>query len=163
MAVKLFRIDDRLVHGQIMFSWMKEVGADTVVVADDAVAKDPVQQMCLKLVVPRSVNLIMKPIKEVAQELKEDKIPGNIILLLREPAGALELIKEGFTTEYINLGNISNSPSELPRKRLLKNIFAHQVDADSIRQLSAAGVKVAIQLIPGDPVTDALELINSNF
>lgn len=162
MPVTTFRIDDRLVHGQIMHAWLKESGADTILVADDAVAGDTTQQLFLKLVVPQSVRLFMKSIKDAAQAIK-DGVNSNVILLVRDPQSALTLLNEGVELNEINLGNISNSASESPRKRLLKNIFANQNDVDCLREIAKKGVNVTIRLLPTDAPINALELIEKNY
>ena len=162
MPVTILRIDDRLVHGQIMHAWLQDAGAKTILVADDAVATDATQQMCLKLVVPGSVALVMKSVKEAAADLMADRSEGNILAIVRNPKSALALLEEGFFIDTINLGNISNSPSKTPRKRLLKNIFVNEEDVDCLRAIAARGVEVAIRLIPTDPPMDALDLLNKN-
>ena len=41
--IKMLRIDDRLIHGQIAVVWSKELGVDRIVVANDKVAVNDVQ------------------------------------------------------------------------------------------------------------------------
>ncbi|MFA7503021.1 MAG: PTS sugar transporter subunit IIB, partial [Anaerovoracaceae bacterium] len=52
MNITVFRIDDRLIHGQVVTRWIGHAGAKRIVVIDDRVAADPTQQMLLKFAVP---------------------------------------------------------------------------------------------------------------
>ena len=38
--IKLVRVDHRFLHGQVVFSWIKTIGVDCILVANDEVAKD---------------------------------------------------------------------------------------------------------------------------
>ena len=69
MSVTTMRIDDRLIHGQIVTRWIADAQADTILIADDMAAGDATQQMLLKLVAPANINLLIKTINEAAQLL----------------------------------------------------------------------------------------------
>ena len=61
MVVSHMRIDDRLIHGQIVTAWISDSKAGEILVADDMAAKDPTQQMLLKLAVPaKQISRIQK-------------------------------------------------------------------------------------------------------
>ena len=60
MPIELVRIDDRLVHGQIVQGWLKVIDINKIVVVSDAVANDRMQQMLLAMAVPSSVELEIK-------------------------------------------------------------------------------------------------------
>ena len=51
------RIDDRLIHGQVMTQWIQHADANEVVIIDDGVAKDAFIQMIMKSSVPAKINL----------------------------------------------------------------------------------------------------------
>ena len=51
-----FRIDERLVHGQGQL-WIKTLGVNTVIVANDAAAADPMQQALMKAVIPKTIGM----------------------------------------------------------------------------------------------------------
>ena len=45
--LKYFRIDERLIHGQILQKWLKYIGCSNILVIDDETAKDPIIQSVL--------------------------------------------------------------------------------------------------------------------
>lgn len=162
MTVNLVRIDDRLIHGQIVYSWIESSKADTILIADDFAAVDKTQQLMLRLVAPKSMGFAIKSIEETVpylQELEDKKV----FIIVRNPESMLKLLDSGFTTDYVNLGNISASKSVTGRKTLLKNIHVEQNDVDCIKAIAEKGVKIEIQLVPDDKAIDAIELINKNY
>lgn len=119
MSVTTMRIDDRLIHGQIVTRWIADAQADTILIADDMAAGDATQQMLLKLVAPANINLLIKTINEAAQLLASSELDDKkVLLMLRNPATALALCNLGFHIDTINVGNISNARSETGRKKL---------------------------------------------
>ena len=56
MGIVLARIDDRLIHGQVMTSWLNYTGAGKIVVIDDATAKDSFLSMIIKTLVPANIK-----------------------------------------------------------------------------------------------------------
>src|SRR5450432_3227666 len=80
--IKLTRIDDRLVHGQVAFTWVPTLGADCLIVANDKVAKDEFQKMTLGLAKPAGTKLLIKSISETIAFLNDEKNNQLKILLL---------------------------------------------------------------------------------
>jgi len=75
----------------------------------------------------------------------------------------LKLLECGLEVKEVNLGNISQTKSEQPRKTLLKNIHVNQTDVDCLRAIANKGVNIYIQLIPDDRSTDAIDLLNNKY
>lgn len=161
MTVSLVRIDDRLIHGQIVHVWIEFSKAQTLLVADDTVVKDRMQQVMLKLAAPKTIKLELLSIKDAAEYIRTHD--ENIFLILRNPKTMLDLINEGIELKEINLGNISMTKSATGRKTLLKNIHVEQTDVDCLRAIAAKGVSIYIKLVPDDKPIDAIELINKNY
>src|SRR5215471_15082991 len=96
--VKLLRIDDRLVHGQVAFTWTPALGIDCLFVANDRVAKDEFLRMTLGLAKPAGVKLLIKTIADTIAWLNDGKNKGQQLLVLVDSvrdAHALALGVEG--------------------------------------------------------------------
>lgn len=91
MVVTHMRIDDRLIHGQIVTAWISDSKAEEILVADDMAAKDPTQQMLLKLAVPAKIKLAIVTVEKAAELLKEDQSDTKVLLIVRNPKTALDL------------------------------------------------------------------------
>lgn len=162
MNVTNFRIDDRLIHGQIVTQWIADSAAKRIVVADDRAAADPTQQMLLKLTVPGGISLDILTIADAAELLARDESEQNVLLIVRNPKAAYELVEAGFSPKSVNVGNISNSRSEVGRRRLLAFIYVEPDDVAYLRKLMERGIELEIRAVPADRPIDVDELLRKN-
>lgn len=159
MRISHMRMDDRLIHGQIVTAWIKEAQADTILLADDKAAKDPTQQMILKFAVPNGIKLLIVTMKEAYQIICDDSQKGTALLIVRNPETAYELFSMGYHIDSINVGNISNSRSKTGRTRLLSNIYVEQNDADYLRKIHELGIRLDVRAVPTDRSINGMELL----
>lgn len=159
MGVTLMRIDDRLIHGQIVTAWIADAKANNIVVADDAAGNDATQKMLLQLTTPQHITLYVKTVVEALELLDSDEIKGNTLLLVRNAKIANQLMEGGFKIDVINIGNISNSKSDTGRKRLLPYIYVEEQDVENLKDISERGVKLDVRAVPGDRSIDGIKLI----
>lgn len=160
MVVSHMRIDDRLIHGQIVTAWISDSKAGEILVADDLAAKDPTQQMLLKLAVPAKIKLQIMTIADAAEVLKSDQSETKMLLIVRNPKTALELFERGFYIESVNVGNISNSRSAVGRKRLLPYIYVEPADVENLKAIAAKNIRLDVRAVPNDKSMDGLALIS---
>ena len=147
MGIVLARIDDRLIHGQVMTSWLNYTGAGKIVVIDDATAKDSFLSMIIKTLVPANikteVTTLEKSVEVVAALPKNEKV----ILLSKTPEAYVNLVKNGITLEKINIGGMGARPG---RKTLYRNISASEEEMNQLKELTELGLAVEIQMVAED-------------
>ena len=147
MGIVLARIDDRLIHGQVMTSWLNYTGAGKIVVIDDATAKDSFLSMIIKTLVPANikteVTTLEKSVEVVAALPKNEKV----ILLSKTPEAYVNLVKNGIALEKINIGGMGARPG---RKTLYRNISASEEEMNQLKELTDLGLAVEIQMVAED-------------
>ncbi|MXQ72602.1 PTS transporter subunit IIB [Clostridiaceae bacterium DONG20-135] len=163
MNITVMRIDDRLIHGQIVTKWIDYANAKKIIVVDDKAAGDPMQQMLLKLAVPSGVKLEILTKADALKMIQEDTSSINVLLMVRNPKEANSLLEMGLKVDTINVGNISNSKSETGRKKMLDFIYLEQQDVEELQSIGAKGVTLEIRAIPTDRSKDILELIKKHY
>lgn len=163
MDIALARIDDRLIHGQIVTAWVQDTKASELIVADDKAANDEMQKMMLKLATPGSMKLSILSIADVAKKFSEDQSDTKVLLLLRNPGTALELINAGVEIPKLNVGNISNSRSVTGRKKILMYIYLEEADAKNLEELIRQGVELDVRSVPTDKSMDGQTLISKYY
>ena len=105
--IRLTRIDDRLLHGQVAFTWVPSLGADCLIVANDKVAKDEFQKMTLTLAKPPSAKLLIKSIADTAVYLNDPRSAHlKILILVNSVQDALMLAEQVVEIRSINFGGI---------------------------------------------------------
>ena len=67
--IKLVRVDHRLLHGQVAVSWFNSLGANTILVANDAVASDDFRKSAIRLAKPDNAKLVMNQLKTALKQL----------------------------------------------------------------------------------------------
>lgn len=161
MQVTVMRIDDRLIHGQIVTRWIDYAEAKRILVVDDKATADPMQQMLLKLAVPSGVKLEILTKADGLKRINEDQTKENVLLLMRNPAEANRFLEMGFAIDRINVGNISNSKSETGRKKMLDYIYLEKQDVEAMQALIDKGVALDVRAIPTERAKDGAELLKN--
>jgi len=146
----LLRIDDRLLHGQVARNWMKEVGADVIVVANDLVSEDEKQQHLMDLVTPMGSKSYFFGLSEASTKIKglEEE---DALVLVETPADALKLIEDGIEIDSVNVGNIHQTSG---KEKVNESIFVDQNDIDTFKKIEASGKKLDFRTLPNDQAID---------
>lgn len=163
MNINVFRIDDRLIHGQIVTKWIKDAAAKMIMVVDDRAASDKTQQMILKFAVPSGIKLEILNKKDAVKRVSEDNTNMNVLMLVRNPKEANALVEMGLKINTIIVGNISNSKSEVGRTKLLDYIYVEPEDVEAIRSLDSKGIKLEVKAVPEEKAKNPIELINKKL
>lgn len=144
--IALARIDDRLIHGQIVTAWCRTTSVTTILIADDALVNDSFTQRLLKAAAPPDISVMILTIEMAGVFLKEDA-DGNerIMLLTKTPEGMEKLAEDDITFETIVLGGMGMKPG---RKRFNKNVFASPDEVNCMKRIVDRGIDMQYQLVP---------------
>lgn len=126
-----FRIDERLIHGQGQI-WIKALGVNTVIVANDAASADPIQQQLMKAVVPKTVAMRFFPVQKTCELIHKASPKQTIFIVCKSPADALRLVEGGVPIQEINVGNIHHAPG---KEDVSKFIALGPEDKAALREL----------------------------
>lgn len=148
------RIDDRLIHGQVMTAWVHTKDANEIVVVDDEVANDEFLIMIMKSVIPENIKLKILSIDESVSYLKEDDnydSSNRVIVLAKNPKTVYRLITQGVVIKKLNVGGMGANKE---RKKLFRNIAVTNEERELFGKIIANDVEVEIQVIPDDKSVD---------
>ena len=151
MAVKMIRIDDRLIHGQIVAAWAKSLSIKRIWIVDDGVAKDTFITNVMKMVAPPDTELSITGSDEVGRLLPElDGSDKNTLILVKYPKVAKLLFDSGVLLRELNVGGMG---ANAERRKLFKNISASEEERKTLIELKEEGVKVYFQVTPHEKQT----------
>lgn len=145
--IVLTRIDDRLLHGQVSRRWLNEVGANTIIVADDRVAEDKEKIRILDVATPIGVKSYFLSIDGAVDKLKHLENRDKVILLVENSKKALEIIERGLNIGKINLGNQRRRPNS---KEITPSIYLKEEDIKNLEKIEEKGIEVLILNLPND-------------
>ena len=146
MPIVLMRVDDRLIHGQILESWVPSTRAQEVIIANDSLAGDRIQRMIMQAAIPYSINLIIDYVENIAALLTEPQRPDiRRLVIVDDPVDALRLKRAGVVFEVLNLGNLATREVALC---LSRTVSVGGKSLEALRMILREGVKVSIQSVP---------------
>ncbi len=144
----LCRLDDRLIHGQVMAVWVRELRIDHIVVVDDVSARDSFARDLMHAAMPAGVTLHLCGI-EAAPEIIDALAASNAartLLLFKRVADAVA-VHARFPLPHLNVGNLGMRHD---RAMIWRSVAASQAELDELRRLESHGVAVYMQMLPSD-------------
>ena len=146
--IKLTRIDDRLVHGQVAFTWTPALGVDCLLIANDKVAKDEFMKMTLGLAKPAGTKLLIKSIKDAVVYLNDEKNKSlKVLLIINSVKDAYAIVAEVPEIKSVNFGGIRLKDGA---KLISKAVAITDEDITLIRELLSKGIELEIRQVPTD-------------
>ncbi|QOY60151.1 PTS sugar transporter subunit IIB [Thermophilibacter immobilis] len=146
--IKLCRVDHRLLHGQVAFSWSHALGVDAILVASDAAAADPIRMKAMRLAKPVGMKLVIKSIADSIAAIKSgatDKY--KLLIVVGSVADATRLVKTcGISS--LNLGGTEKNKSTT--KSLGIAVHLSDEERKIIRQLIRDGIEVEVRQVAKD-------------
>jgi len=144
------RVDNRLVHGQIIEAWLPFTDARALVVANDELAADDLRQQIMSIAIPLGVDIRFSPVAEVGALLRgKDFAENDALVLFSSCQDARRAFDAGFAFTRLNLGNLHYGPG---KKQICQHIALSRDDEDCLEILKAQGVALDYRCIPSDPV-----------
>lgn len=148
MPIILVRVDDRLIHGQVVAVWLRALPADRILVIDDTTANDAFLREVLVLAAPPGVPVEVLGVADGAPRARElAASPERAYLLLRTPATALALRQAGVEFEALNVGGLGMKPG---RRSIHRTIAASPEELEAMRRLEELGTHVELRIVPDD-------------
>lgn len=144
--IVLARVDDRLIHGEVVMSWIPATRANRIIIVDDALAADPFGSRVVKLLVPQDKKCFIYTVEQAAEKLMKEGAPKEKILVLaKTPATFYRLVQAGVPIREVNLGGTGIDET---RKPFFKNISLSREEVDAVDGLMSGGCRVYYQLVP---------------
>lgn len=152
MALILVRVDQRLLHGQVVEGWVPFLNADTVVVADDRAFADPIASIAMTAACPAKVKFALLRVDEAAAAVAAGTLPGSRTLLLVNSVQALDILwKKGARATQVNLGNVPIAPG---RKRVTSSVALSPEEVKTLEEVAATGAQVEVRSVPKEKGAD---------
>ena len=149
-GIALVRVDNRLVHGQVLEAWLPALDAHGILVADDEAAGNVLARSAMSLAIPPKVSFQVVRVQAAADLLK----PGGkgpqgqrTLVLLRDVRDAVQLHELGVLIPRLNLGNVHFGQG---RRQVSPSVFLDAVEVGALERLSAAGTLVEIRAVPSE-------------
>lgn len=144
----LARIDNRLIHGQIIETWLPHTRASVVIVANDELAVDDLQQEIMSLAIPQTVESLFVSVDRIAGVIG-DLTGSSVIVLFSSCSDAKRAFETGFGFDVLNIGNVHYSPG---KRQISPSVALSDEDESCLKHLLRKGVELDFRCVPNDPV-----------
>ncbi len=139
--VAFLRIDDRLVHGQVIVGWLPEIKPESLVVVDDNVAEDAMRQDLMSLSVPPEIELSFYSSSEVSEE----DVDESSFVLVSSPKTAWECLQKGIIPERFNVGGMHSKDG---KEEIFEALHVDDEDRKYFDLIIKSGVEPIFQPTP---------------
>jgi mannose/fructose/N-acetylgalactosamine-specific phosphotransferase system component IIB len=152
----LARIDDRMIHGQVVVGCCGPLHARRLLLCNDEVAADPLQRRIYAAAVPPEVEVEILDRPSTVRRLQDLDAAGqaaSAVLVVANPGDMLWLVRSGCALAEVNVGGLHfrrDRPEEL-----WPGVFVGEVDRSALRDLLALGIRLWVQSVPGAACVDA--------
>lgn len=151
MPLSLVRVDDRLIHGQVVLGWSRALKPDRIVVANDRIARAGWERKFYSASVPPQIKVSFLTLDETTVELLNNLFMNETVLMLFESVkDVYALVKKGVRLEKINIGGLHYRSGA---EELLPYVFITDEDRQLLRELVKSGITLFAQDIPGNSST----------
>ncbi|WP_055669835.1 PTS sugar transporter subunit IIB [Desnuesiella massiliensis] len=147
MKIALCRVDERLIHGQVMTSWIGNTGAQRIVIIDDDLYNDDFMKQVLILAAPPNIKIQVLNVNKFIELIGKNENDKKTIILFKHPKYVLEILKKGLELNEIIIGNMGPNSE---REKVTKNVYISSKERDLLRDIEQLKCMVFLQMLPSD-------------
>ena len=156
--IALYRIDDRLVHGQVVLGWGQSLHVGFIVLVDDEVARSEWEQELYRMGVPPSIEILFASVEDAARLHPSWVSDPRTGIVLTDDIGTMtRFVDASRGIDRVNVGGIHHRAG---RQQKLRYVYLNDAEESQLRELANRGVEVTAQDVPTAspvPLTDILQ------
>ncbi|CYW20732.1 TPA: PTS sugar transporter subunit IIB [Streptococcus suis] len=156
MTIVFSRIDDRLIHGQVVTTWVNMHKIEQIIVLNDKVAGDKTQKSILTMAAPQGISVKAFPVEKFGEIIKTNKITRRTMLLFTTSEDVLRAYEVGVPIPSLNVGGMRFQEG---REKLTKSVAVTPSEKEAFKKLLENSVEVTIQMVPNDEKIKLEEVI----
>lgn len=146
------RIDDRLLHGQVAYSWKSALGYNAIVIASDEAASDEIRKTTIKLCCPDGVKLATRTIADATALLLHPKLEHmKVFVICKNPKDAHDLLLNLKEKPIVNLGGMQKEDDKIP---FSKAVYVNYMDIQYLDKIKDMGYQIEVQEVPSTTMYD---------
>ena len=164
--IKLIRLDERLIHGQVAIRWSKYLGVDRILVLNDEAAKNDLVKKSLMMAAPQDVKVAIETLDDGIKLLNDPRADVfSILVLVRTPQDLLTVMKSVKGISKVNVGNygrIASKEGTAVRKTYCLNLYLYDSELTILKEILDSGVECNYQVTPDDKPESLKKILENN-
>ena len=161
MSIVLFRVDERLIHGQVVVGWGSQLRPDRIIVVDDALADSQWEQELYTLGLPSELEPRFETVSDARQHLDNwRESSARVMVLTRDVATMRRLAANGLLQgDEVNIGGLHHDSG---RRAVLPYVFLSDDEARELAALAEEGALISARDLPGSRRVPLDELLRNS-
>ncbi len=151
IVLKIVRLDDRLVHGQLINNWCTYENITEIIVINKEVAGNDIRKTFIELSVPEDVKIIFCDTLKALEIYEEECEYEEVIMVFGNPFEILEFIEAGGKIRILNIGGMSFKKD---KKKIDTNLYLDDEELEALNKIANFNVEIEIRILPTDKKTD---------
>ena len=157
MAIVLVRIDDRLIHGQVIVGWGKVDRPDYILVVSDQIAASEWEtELCLAALPSDIKGKVLSEVEAPAEINQMSLDPESSFILFESPRSAFNVLNNGGKFSSINIGGMHSSKG---KREILDYLYLDDEDAGYLKLMKNSGIKLDFRNLPDTENIDVMSMI----
>jgi PTS system mannose-specific IIB component/fructoselysine and glucoselysine-specific PTS system IIB component len=159
MTLVLYRIDDRLIHGQVVVGWGQPLDIGFIVLVDDTVAAEEWEQELYRMGVPPEMDVYFHSASDAIKQLAKYRSDPRAGILLTGDIATMRRLVDSTGINAVNVGGIHSAAGRVQR---LRYVFLTPGEERELQDLAARGVVVTAQDVPSARPVSLDDLLEGN-
>ncbi|MBY4796907.1 PTS sugar transporter subunit IIB [Collinsella sp. AGMB00827] len=156
MAIVFSRIDDRLLHGQVVTTWLKRYEIEQAIIVSDEVSRDATRQAILKMAAPQGLKVVCFSPSKLVEVLQKTEVKRQTMLIFTNPREVWECVEGGIKIDFLNVGNMSKTETN---EKVTAGVALTEEDRTYFGKLIDAGIKIEVQMVPTDKIEEMKDVL----
>lgn len=149
----ILRVDDRLIHGQVIAGWVRPLGIHSIILASDRLIHDEWACSAYRLAIPDGIEFSCYTIDECVKHTNTGN-KKRVMVLVESVREASELVKKGISIKEVNVGGLGYRNGT---REIAPYIYLSSDDIESVVYLHSIGVKVTGKQLPNSATVDVVK------
>jgi PTS system mannose-specific IIB component len=152
--LKIVRLDDRLVHGQLFNNWCTYEDITEILVVNEEINNNEIRKTFIKMSAPENISIIFCNVSKALEMYEEECKYENVIIVFGNPFEILEFIENGGKVKSINIGGMSYKKD---KKRISTTLYVDEVELKALKKIASYNIELEIRILPTDKRIDFLK------
>lgn len=159
--IKLVRVDERLIHGQVVTQWLNKSGANTIIIVDHFLSTNEFLSNVYVMAAPAGTDVLVLNPEDFMKKINNNELNnGKYLILFKLIDNLKKCFDLGFTPSEIQIGNVGSSED---RKVVYQSVSLSETEAKDLLALQDKNIKVYFQQVPGEKPVELNEIIQKHF
>lgn len=158
--IKLCRVDFRLMHGQVVTNWIKQVSADSILIIDDELSADKFLAQVFLMAAPPGIKVAIRSIEKAVVSFKNDVFQNKkMLILFKSVESAHRAVMLGLPIEKLQVGGLGSGTD---KKMISNELSINELEAQLLSEIAEKNIDISFQVTPKDSLIrldEVLQLI----